>query len=434
MQLPQIDSLLPQGEPERGLLKGTGTQDTRAASAGTLEKLNIGNNPIVARIASIIYLPLAVSVILLVAYGLVVCWSAVLGDEDYSFTRQLAGVAAGCIIMMVIWALDYRKFANMMWPFLIVSVVLILSPHLPFIGRTVTGATSWIYIGTQIQPGEFAKVTVVLFAASLISRYGGKLDDLKEYAKCVGLLFVPFICIMTQPDLGTGLVYLFISAVALVMGGARLKYLLVTLCILIALVAAIFAIDEIFKYEVAEGEYEYHILKQYQRARLLVFMNQGSADYSDEGYNLQQAMIAIGSGGLFGKGFASSTQSALGFLPEAPTDFIFCVLAEEFGFVGVLVLIALYAALVVFSIRIARRADTLFGTLIVCAIVGMWLFQILENIGMCCGLMPITGIPLPFVSYGSSFMIVNFIMLGLIGSVYSHRTSMGKGVRYANAD
>ena len=307
-------------------------------------------------------------------------------------------------------------------------MVLILSPHLPVIGVTTMGATSWIKIGIQMQPGEFAKVTVVLFAASMLARYGGKLDDLREYVKTVALLFVPFLCIMTQPDLGTGLVYLFISAVVLVMGGAKFKYLMVTLALFILCIACVFVVDEFLKYETADGGYEYRLLKQYQRSRLFVFMNQDSLGSTDEGYNLQQAMIAIGSGGLTGKGLGSATQSALGFLPEAPTDFVFCVLAEELGFLGVLVLLGLYAALIVLCMRVAKECDNLFGMLIVCAIIGMWLFQILENIGMCCGLMPITGIPLPFVSYGSSFMMVNFAMLGLIASVYTHRSRLGKGV------
>ena len=153
-----------------------------------------------------------------------------------------------------------------------------------------------------------------------------------------------------------------------------------------------------------------------------MFLNP-EGDLSGDGYNLAQAKIAIGSGGLFGKGIGNATQSTHGFLPEAPTDFIFCVLAEEFGFVGVMALIGLYALLIVACLSIARRADNLFGMLIVMGVIGMWLFQILENIGMDCGLMPITGIPLPFVSYGSSFMVVNFALIGLIGSVYSHTST-----------
>ena len=352
----------------------------------------------------------------LIAYGLLVVWSAVQGNEDYSFTRQLMGVGLGAVAMMVFYSIDYRQLAGYTTLLLIVNVVLILSPHLPIIGVEAKGAQSWINVGMQLQPGEFAKITVILLDASVLARYGGNLDDPREYLKALGYILIPFACIMTQPDLGTGLVYLFIGGVTLVMGGARLKYLLITLGALVAAVAAVFAVDEVFKN--ATGEYK--LLKQYQRNRLLVFLDPG-ADTSGAGYNLNQAMIAIGSGGFFGKGLLNASQSSLGFVPEAPTDFIFCVLAEQFGFVGALLLLGLYLALVLSCIRIARNAGDLFGTLIVMGIVGMWLFQILENIGMNIGLMPVTGIPLPFMSYGSSFMLVNFSLLGLIGSVYAHR-------------
>lgn len=386
-----------------------------------------------SKLATYVCMPLAVVVLLLVAYGLLICWSATNNDPSYSFMNQLVGVLGGLVVMAAVTAFDYRKFTGMYIVMLVVSCVLILSPHLPIIGVNAMGAQSWIRIGVQVQPGEFAKVTIVLFAASLVARYGGKLNDLREYCKAVGLLVIPFLCIMTQPDLGTGLVYLFIAATTLVMGGAKTKYLLVSLGIFVAAIVCVFALDELLKYQTEDGSTEYRLLKQYQRSRLLVFLNQDSLEATDEGYNLKQAMIAIGSGGLFGKGLGASTQSALGFLPEAPTDFIFCVLAEEFGFVGVVALLGLYIAMVAISLHIARSCDNLFGMLVICAIVGMWMFQILENIGMCCGLMPITGIPLPFVSYGSSFMLVNFAMLGLIGSVYSHENRVGKGMKYATA-
>ena len=369
--------------------------------------------------------PFALVALTLIVYGLVVGWSATSNDPDFDFKRQLIGVALGLVCMVFFYRFDYRHFANMTTILLVINVVLILSPHLPIIGVEAKGAQSWIKIGMQVQPGEFAKVTVVLFAASLLARYGGTLDDAREYAKVVGLLLVPFLCIMTQPDLGTGLVYLFISAVVLVMGGAKPKYLFITLGLFVLAIVAVFAIDEV----IMSNTGEYKLLKQYQRNRLLVFLSP-DANTSAEGYNLAQAKIAIGSGGLFGKGLTQGTQSSLGFLPEAPTDFVFCVLAEELGFVGAMALIGLYVALVAISVGIARASDDLFGMLIVCAIVGMWLFQILENIGMCCGLMPITGIPLPFVSYGSSFMVVNFCMLGLIGSVWSHDSALGRKGSY----
>ncbi len=385
------------------------------------------------KLFSYVYMPLALTMLLLLVYGLVICWTATAGDTSYSFTKQLLGVVIGLICMAALWAYDYNKFEGLYIPLLIISCVLILSPHLPFIGVTTMGATSWINIGIQVQPGEFAKVTIVLFAASLLARYNGRLDDVREYCKVVVLLLLPFICIMTQPDLGTGLVYLFISATMLILSGANIKYLLVTLGILIVGIVAIFALDEVLKYQTSDGSTEYRLLKQYQRSRLFVFLNQDSLESTDEGYNLKQAMIAIGSGGLFGKGLGSSTQSSLGFLPEAPTDFVFCVLAEELGFFGVIILLALYLAVLIMAMHLARRCTSNFGMLIICGIIGMWVFQILENIGMCCGIMPITGIPLPFVSYGSSFMIVNFCMLGLIGSIYSHENKIGKGFKNATS-
>ena len=353
---------------------------------------------------------------LLVAYGLRVVWSAVQGSETYSFSRQALGVLMGCIVMLMFYQLDYRQLSSYTTVLLVINVVLILSPHLPVIGVESKGAQSWINVGMQLQPGEFAKITVILLDASVLARYGGRLDDPREYMKALGYIAVPFLCIMTQPDLGTGLVYLFIGAVTLVMGGSRLKFLLITLGAFVAAIAAVFAIDELMKS--LTGEYK--LLKQYQRNRLLVFLDP-SADTSGAGYNLNQAMIAIGSGGLFGKGLLNASQSSLGFVPEAPTDFIFCVLAEQFGFVGALLLLGLYIALILSCIRIARNAGDLFGSLIVMGVVAMWLFQILENIGMDIGLMPVTGIPLPFMSYGSSFMMVNFALLGLVGSVYAHR-------------
>ena len=378
---------------------------------------------------SAVHFPFLIVVVLLVSFGLLVVYSAVSADEDYSFSRQLVGVGVGVLAMIAIWAFDYRRISEFTYVFLIINIVLILMPHLPLIGVNTMGATSWVKIGPlpQVQPGEFAKITVILLDASIMARYQGKLDDVREYMKALGLMLVPFACIMTQPDLGTGLVYLFIAAVALVMGGANRKYLIITLLLGIAAIVAVFMVDELIKNSTGE----YKLLKQYQRNRLLVFMNQGNYDVTDEGYNLQQAMIAIGSGGLFGQGYMQGSQHALGILPEAPTDFIFCVMAEELGFFGVAVLLTLYIALVAIGFRIAMESSDMFGLLIVMCIVGMWLFQILENIGMTCGLMPITGIPLPFMSYGSSFMIVNFALLGFIGSVWAHGKRNARTVGYA---
>lgn len=359
--------------------------------------------------------PFVFFIVALVAYGLLVQFSATSSDPDYSFTRQLMGVGVGMVLFAVISRVDYHVLSGYTTVFLVVNVVLLLSPHIPGIGVEVNGGQSWINVGIQLQPGEFAKVTVVLLAASVMARYGGRLNDLREYIKALLIMAVPFVCVMTQPDLGTGLVYLMIAGFALIIGGANWRFIVATIGVLVIMIAAILLLDPVLD-QIAGSDV---LLKDYQMSRLTVFLDP-THDTSGDGYNLQQAMIAIGSGGFFGKGFMQATQSSLGFLPEAPTDFVFCVLAEEFGFVGALVLIAFYIGLVFCSIVVARNSGDLFGTIIVVCVVGMWLFQILENIGMTCGLMPITGIPLPFISYGSSFMIVNFMMLGLINSVWVH--------------
>jgi rod shape determining protein RodA len=203
-------------------------------------------------------------------------------------------------------------------------------------------------------------------------------------------------------------------------GGANRRWLLITVVVILAAIIVAFLVDPLLDQMMGHDVF----LKEYQKNRLLVFLDE-DIDPAGISYNLKQAKIAIGSGGLLGKGLGNATQSGLGFLPEAPTDFIFCVLAEEFGFLGSLGLVILYGLLFLVVFRIAMRSVDPFGALVVMGIVGMWAFQILENIGMTCGLMPITGIPLPFISYGSSFMVVNFIALGLILSVWTHGTARG---------
>ncbi|MDR1714183.1 MAG: rod shape-determining protein RodA, partial [Coriobacteriales bacterium] len=282
---------------------------------------------------------------------------------------------------------------------------------------TVNGARSWISIfGQQLQPGELAKIVTILMMASLVARYEGKLNSGREYLRCVGFMLIPCAAIMLQPDLGTGMVLFVIGLTILFTGGANWKWLLATLVVVAVVIVLAILIDP--QLDAIAGEDVF--LKDYQKNRLLVFLDE-NLDPSGVGYNLKQAKIAVGSGGLFGKGLYNGSQSGLGFLPEAPTDFIFCVLAEELGFVGALGLLLSYSALIGASFWVSIKAGEQLGVLIVMGIVGMWVFQILENIGMTCGLMPITGIPLPFVSYGSSFMVANFLALGLILSVWAHR-------------
>ena len=390
MALPQIDSLK---TPDASL--------SRAASPrrGRLPLIN---------------LPFVAIIVLLVGYGLLVCWSSIEGSNDttYSFTRQLIFAAVGAVVMMLMWRVDYQRFANAVMPLFILNIALILSPHIPGIGTDAgMGAQSWLKLGIQVQPGEFAKITIILMDAALVARYGGRLDDLREYLKVVFFILVPFLAIMTQPDLGTGLVYLAIGAMALVAGGARSKYLLITLALGIAAIAAVFAIDQL----IYNSTGEYKLLKQYQRNRLLVFLDQDGSNTSSSGYNLQQAKIAIGSGGLTGLGIGNSKQKHL-YLPEPQNDFIFSVICEELGFIGALLVIFLFVALLLRGIYVAWHAKDKFGSMLVVGVIVQVTLQAVLNIAVVTKTIPNTGISLPFFSYGGTSLLM---LLGEMGVVLS---------------
>ena len=361
--------------------------------------------------------PLLAVVFMLVSLGLVVVWSATSQSEYHDFSRQLIGVALGLACAFVLWRVDYRIFSNMMVPLLILDAVLLLLPHVPGIGVTVNNASSWIRVGIQLQPSEPCKIITILALASAISRYQGYIESLGDYIKLVLILLVPIACLFTQPDLGTSLVYIFFGAVMLFVGGVDRRWLIITIGSILGFVAFVLILDPILDKAAGNDVFIY----DYQKNRLLSFINP-ELDPSGSGYNIQQAKIAIGSGGLLGKGLGNATQSALGFLPEAPTDFIFCVLAEELGFLGAFLLLGLYAAFFFCINRIAKVSEDLFGKLIAYGIAGMFLFQVFENIGMTCGIMPCTGIPLPFVSYGSSSIITCLATVGLLMNIWSRRS------------
>ncbi len=353
----------------------------------------------------------------LVMFGLVIVHAAIQGSSSYSFMKQIFGVCLGIVLMIALWRFDYHDFAGLIMPLLIIDVLLLLSPRLPLIGVSVNGARSWVnLLGFRFQPGEPAKIVTILLLAAVVVRYHGNLNSGRDYLKVLGICAVPFVCIMMQPDLGSGLVMLIIAATILFVGGANRKWLLITIAVCIVCIAIMLALDPVLDRAAGHDVF----IKDYQMNRLLVFVNT-DLDPSGAGYNLRQAKIAVGSGGLLGTGLGKGTQSAMGFLPEAPTDFIFCVVGEETGFVGATLLLMLYLLLFYRGFRIARTVTDLYGTLIVAGAIGMWTFQVLENIGMDIGLMPITGIPLPFMSYGSSMMLTNFMAVGLILSVWRHR-------------
>lgn len=362
-----------------------------------------------------LYLPELVPNLLLVAFGALVIWSASLTISDASFPRHMVGIALGLVAAFFVWQFDYRQLEGMTRVLLIVDVVLMLMPSIPGLGYSALGMTGWVkipLIGLRFQPSEFAKPVTILMMASLTAEYNGKVDTLADYVKLCGTLLVPFVLILTQPDLGTGLIVLVMGAAIIICGGAKRSWVLVTVALIVVGAALVVATS------MAEGFP--HVLKQYQLNRLIVFMDP-SVDPTGDGYNLQQAKIAIGSGGLVGKGIGNASQAGSGFLPEAHTDFVFALMAEEFGFVGSVLLLGLFAAMLFSTVALAMRVESPFGKLVLVGVTAMWTFQLLQNVGMCIGLMPITGIPLPFVSFGSSSMVSQLMSVGMVQSVWRHR-------------
>ncbi|MBO7675419.1 MAG: rod shape-determining protein RodA [Atopobiaceae bacterium] len=366
-----------------------------------------------------VYLMELVPNLLLVLFGSVVIWSASLTIPEASFPRHLVGIVLGLASAIAMWSYDYSVFADKTRLLLIFDVVLMLLPSVPGLGYNAMGMTGWVQIpliNFRFQPSELAKVVTILLMASLVGSYNGKIDTLRDYIKLCGVLCVPFLLILTQPDLGTGLIVLVLGAAIIVCGGAKGKWVLITVGIIVVGAFAVVATS------MTEGMP--HLLKQYQLNRLIVFVDP-SVDPAGNGYNLQQAKIAVGSGGFLGKGIGNASQAGSGFLPEAHTDFVFALLAEEFGFVGSVAMLGLFGWMILATIGLGLRVESPFAKLVCVGVAAMWTFQLMQNVGMCIGIMPITGIPLPFVSFGSSSMVSQLLSAGLVQSVWRHRKKVG---------
>lgn len=390
--------------------------------------------------------PLLGFVTLLCVFGSVMVQSAVSGMTGGPglFKRHLIGLALGLIPLVAAWAFDYRKLTGWVGPLLVLDAFLIIAPKIPGLGTTAKGATAWLSIGSirLFQPSEPAKLITIVIMAIVISGYKGKIDHFGDVAKVLGILAIPLGLILLQPDLGTGLVFVAITVGMLLIGGLSPRWFLILGISGVLLVGTLFGLNEGLNRVLHRGPYDPAyiaaeasgsqakldatkdtsvLIKRYQMNRLLVFIDP-SRDPAGAGYNLEQSKIAIGSGEITGKGLKDqSTQSNLRFLPEPHTDFIFSVTGEEVGFLGAVLLLGLYLALLITSLEIAAQSRDLFGSLIVAGVIAMWTFQILENMGMTMGLMPITGIPLPFMSFGSSFMVTNLTAVGMLLSVWTRR-------------
>ena len=334
------------------------------------------------------------------------------GQDPATFAkRQILFVAIGIIVMFAATFLDYRlykDFANSAYLIVMLALVGVL-----FFGVERNGARAWYElpgVTFQIQPAEFAKVAVVVALAAFVANQGGRLR-LVTLSNAYLMLAVPLGLIYLQPDLGTMLVFVAIGMGVLLVAGAQLKHIFVTTVIGIIVVVAVFNSDNLGGPE---------LLRQSQEQRLTAFLDPGF-DVRGASYNVNQSQIAIGAGGFRGQGWLQGTQTNLNLVPEQETDFIFTALGEEFGFVGVTLLLLLYAYMLARIWFIARASNDLFGAFACVGALSMFTFQIFQNIGMTMGLMPITGIPLPFLSHGGSSTVVAFGLIGLVVNVSARR-------------
>lgn len=346
----------------------------------------------------------------LAVFGLFMVYSAshqglaTLGeDPGFYLKKQIAFLMLGLIAMLITASFDYRLvkvYAGIAFGGVVFLLLLVLTP----IGDETAGAQRWINLfGFQFQPSEFAKLGLVALLAAYLSEL--REVRLENVWRAAGLALAPMALIFLQPDVGTTMVFAAVVIGLLVVAGARARH--IGILVAVAVMGAIVA-------------FHLGIVKDYQIARLTSFLDP-AADPLRAGYNRAQAEIAIGSGGVFGRGYLNGTQTNLDFVPEQHTDFVFTVVGEELGFVGALLLLVLFAVLLWRGFRTALMSRDSFGTLLAAGVTTMVAFQIFVNVGMTMGIMPVTGIPLPLVSYGGTSMIVNWMAVGLLLNVHMRR-------------
>ena len=335
----------------------------------------------------------------LTAFGIAaVYFAGTTPEEAYGLAmNQGMGFFAGLVLAIPLAVVDYRK----MRPYLMViyGIVVAMLLAVAITGDEAKGAQRWIDIGpVQVQPSEFAKVLMVVVLAGYLA--DNRPSSNMTFLKAMGILSFPALLVFAQPDLGTALVFGAVFFAITFIGGAKL-YQLAALAVS-GLIAFLLAV-------------KFGILEEYQVARLTAFLDPAGA--TDVGYQVLQSKTAIGSGGMTGKGMEATTLSKLGFLPEDHTDFIFSNIAEKLGFVGAVVLLVLFFVLIWRMLHVATIARDRFGVLIAVGVATIFLFHVFVNVGMTMGIMPVTGIPLPFVSYGRSSLVVSVAALGLLQGI-----------------
>lgn len=325
----------------------------------------------------------------------------------YFVTRQLIAMAVAVVASTIAAVWDYRHLRGYS-PAIYVLAILLLVAVLTPLGLESNGAQRWIALpgGFNLQPSEVAKLAVIIAVAALLHETRAK-PGFGAVLATVGLVALPMALVFLEPDLGTSIVFVWLLIVLLLVGGASFWHLGGLGVAGIGSIVLALRMD---------------FIQDYQLARLTAFLDAGNPELTQSlTFHTSQSLIAVGSGQLFGKGLYQGTQTNLAYVPENHTDFIFTVVAEEFGFVGALVVLGLFGILVWRGLRIAMTAKDLFGTLLAAGIVGLLFLQVFVNVGMTIGVMPVTGIPLPFVSYGGTSLVMSFTLVGLLLNVHSRR-------------
>lgn len=318
------------------------------------------------------------------------------------YQRQLMSGLLGFLAMLVTMSFDYRRLHNIAWPFFLVALFLLLL--VPFMGKTVYGAKRWLSLGFfNIQPSEWAKLAVLVLSARLLARDGEPLGW-KAFGQVLAVGAIPAAFILKQPDLGSALMLLFMLAGMLLFHGIRKS--IFRICLLAIPLLGIFM--------------WFVGMHDYQRQRIMTFLDP-SNDPRGSGYHILQSQIAIGSGELWGKGFQEGTQSQLRFLPEKHSDFALAVLGEEWGFVGCTLLVAIFCLFLLSIYSTTVDARDRFGSMLCSGVFFYFFWETVINMGMVIGLLPVVGIPLPFISYGGSATLVNFTLIGVVLNVSMHR-------------
>lgn len=339
---------------------------------------------------------LVVSALLLSVVGLATVHSASLGLSVDYLPRQAVWVGLGIVAMVAAAAVNYRAVLDLALPAYLGGAALLVLVLV--VGREGGGARSWIgFGGLGLQPAEVAKLTTALLLASYLAEVQRRHLGWRQIAVAAALAAVPMALIALQPDLGSAAMFVPLVGGMLLVAGVRWRTIVTVALVVAVLGGALWTFG----------------LHDYQRQRLYTFVNPAS-DPLGAGYQVQQSKIAVGSGELTGKGYRQGTQSQLRFLPARHTDFVFAVLAEEWGFLGAVAVLGLYAVWIVNALRVALRARERVAALLIVGLVSLFAFHVLYNTAMVVGLVPITGIPLPFLSYGGSFTLLNFAVTGLI--------------------